>query len=78
MLGERYAVENNFQIERHLADWKKYGRSAGPKRNKLMAEDGDYIICFWDGKSRGTKSLLSYAEKFKKPIKIKYVTANPV
>lgn len=64
LLGERYALENNFQIEKHPADWEKYGLSAGPKRNKQMAAKGDYIICFCDGKSRGTKSLLSYAEKF--------------
>ena len=32
MLGERYAVENGFRIERYLAEWTKYGRSAGPKK----------------------------------------------
>ena len=54
MLGERYARENGFRIERYPADWKQYGKSAGPRRNMQMAEAGDDIICFWDGKSRGT------------------------
>ncbi len=71
MLGERYAKENGFKVERYLADWDKYGKSAGPKRNKHMAEIGDYIICFWDGQSRGTKSMIEFAKGLSKPVKIK-------
>ena len=72
-LGERYAAENGLKLERHPADWEKYGKSAGPKRNKKMAEIGDYVICFWDGKSRGTKSMIEYAKKLEKPIRIKMI-----
>ncbi len=72
-LGEQYAKENNYEIEIYPADWKKYGRSAGPKRNKQMAENCDYVICFWDGKSKGTKSMINYAKMFNKPIKIKRI-----
>ena len=52
LLGERYAEENSFKIERYIAEWDKYGRGAGPKRNKIMADESDYIICFWDGIQR--------------------------
>lgn len=72
-LGERYAKENGYAIEYYPAEWDKYGKSAGPKRNEKMAKVGDYVICFWDGKSRGTKSMIEYAKKFNKPIRIKYV-----
>jgi hypothetical protein len=72
-LGERYAVENNLGIERYPAQWERFGRAAGPIRNKTMVENSDLIICFWDSKSRGTKSLLSLAEKYNKTIKIKYI-----
>ena len=72
-LGERYAKENGFEIERYSADWKKYGRAAGPKRNKQMAQIADLVICFWDGQSRGTKSMISYAKEFNKPIMIKRI-----
>ena len=72
-LGERYAAENGFETEIYPAVWEKYGRAAGPKRNKKIAEISDYIICFWDGKSKGTKSLLSFAEKAGKPVKIKLI-----
>lgn len=72
-LGERYAEENGLQVERYPADWKTYGKSAGPRRNKQMAEIGDYIICFWDEKSKGTKSMIYYAQEYNKPIRIKKI-----
>lgn len=73
MLGEKYANENGFRIERYSADWQKYGKSAGPKRNLQMAKACDYVICFWDGKSRGTATMIYYAKRFKKPLKIKRI-----
>ncbi len=72
-LGERYAIENGYAVERYPADWKKYGRSAGPKRNEKMAEIADYVICFWDGKSCGTQSMIKYAKEYNKILKIKYI-----
>lgn len=73
LLGERYAEENGLEIERYPADWKTYGRSAGPRRNMQMAEVSDYVICFWDEKSKGTKSMIDYACKCGKPVKIKKI-----
>lgn len=73
MLGERYASENNYQIERYPAQWAKYGKSAGPKRNKKMVEISDMIICFWDGESRGTKSTIEFAKSLLKNVKIKMI-----
>ena len=72
-LGERYAEENGFKVEKYPADWVRYGRSAGPRRNRQMAEISDYVICFWDGESRGTRSMIESARKFGKPVKIKRI-----
>ena len=72
-LGERYAKENGYNIEYYPAEWEKYGRSAGPLRNKKMAEIADYVICFWDGKSKGTKSMIEKTKKLGKPIFIKWL-----
>ena len=58
LMGERYAKEKGYSLETYPADWKKYGRAAGPIRNKQMAEMCDYVICFWDGKSKGTWSMI--------------------
>ncbi len=70
-LGERYATENGFKVERYPAEWDRYGKEAGPKRNRKMAERADFVICFWDGKSRGTKSMIEYAKLNDKPTRIK-------
>ncbi len=72
-IGERYADENGFEVEEHPADWEKYGRSAGPRRNREMAQVADYVICFWDGESRGTKSMIECAQQYGKPLKIKKI-----
>lgn len=73
MLGEKYASENGFSVERYSADWQKYGKSAGPKRNLQMAKACDYVICFWDGKSHGTANMISCAKELKKPLKVKRI-----
>jgi len=72
-IGERYAKENGLIVEKYPANWQKYGKSAGPRRNKYMAEISDYIICFWNGQSKGTKSLIGYAKMYNKPIRIKKI-----
>ena len=72
-LGERYAKENGFKIELYPAHWEKYGKSAGPKRNEQMAKVADCVICFWDKRSPGTKSMIGFAKEYNKPIKIKII-----
>ena len=60
-LGERYAKENYMSLKQFPADWKKYGKSAGYRRNIQMAEYADALIAFWDGKSKGTKHMIDIA-----------------
>lgn len=72
-MAEKYAKENGFSLEIHPAEWEKYGRAAGPKRNEKMVLLADCVIAFWDGKSRGTKSLISFAEDRQKPMQIKNI-----
>lgn len=72
-IGERYATENGFAIERYPANWEKYGRSAGPRRNMQMTIACDLVICFWDGKSRGSRSMIDCAARFEKPLNFKTI-----
>ena len=74
LLGERYAAERGYAVERHPADWDRYGRSAGPRRNREMVDAADAVIAFWDGESRGTRSLVEYAQQQNKPLRIKKLT----
>lgn len=72
-LGERYATEHNLPIERYPADWERYGRGAGPRRNEQMAKVADGVLVFWDGKSRGTQSMIKCAQKCNKPCQVVYI-----
>ena len=54
-LGEKIANRQNISIKMFSADWNKYGRSAGPIRNKEMVKYADALIAVWNGKSKGTK-----------------------
>ena len=72
-LGERYANEMNYEIVKYPALWQKYGKGAGVIRNQEMAKDCDLVIVFWDGKSRGTASMIALAEKHNKPVMIKRI-----
>lgn len=48
--------------EKHPADWRLFGRSAGPVRNREMAQMGaDLVLAFWDGKSSGTRGMIEQA-----------------
>ena len=62
-LGERYAMEKGYALEKYPAMWEKYGDAAGPKRNQLMAEIADAAVVFWDGQSSGSKNMIECAEK---------------
>lgn len=62
-IGELYAEKHGLECELYPADWKTYGRAAGPIRNEQMAKVADRLIAFWDGRSRGTKSMINLAKK---------------
>ena len=59
--GELIAIEKDIPVKRFPAEWNKYGRSAGPRRNKVMADYADALIAVWDNKSRGTSNMIDEA-----------------
>ena len=72
-MGETFAKEYNLDLILFPADWKKFGRAAGPKRNAQMAEYATHLLSFWNGESKGTKSMISLAKKNKLEVKVVYV-----
>lgn len=70
-LGEKYASDMSFDLEIFPAEWKKFGKAAGFRRNEQMAEIADGLIAFWDGKSHGTKHMIDIANE--KGLKTKVV-----
>jgi hypothetical protein len=62
-LGEEYAYKNHKRLMQFPADWDTYGKSAGIRRNNLMANYGDALIVVWDGKSKGTQHMIEAARR---------------
>ena len=63
-LAARVAQERGLVVEAWPADWKQYGRAAGPIRNIAMLDSGiDEVIAFPVGESRGTEHTLREARK---------------
>ncbi len=61
LLGEMFAKEIRVPVERFPADWTRFGKSAGYKRNEQMAKVADALVLVWDGKSLGSKHMLDIA-----------------
>jgi hypothetical protein len=70
ILGEKYANDEGFGLEIYPAQWDKYGKRAGYRRNEEMGEIADALIAFWDGKSRGTKHMIDFMSNKNLPVKI--------
>lgn len=69
-MAREYANKHGIRLIEHIPEWEKFGRSAGFKRNKLIIDDCDRVIAFWDGESKGTKSSIDLAKKSNKIAKI--------
>lgn len=49
-------------------DWRKFGRSAGMRRNAEIVDMADEVYAFWDGKSPGTKGCVEIAKRAGKAV----------
>ncbi|SFH76130.1 Protein of unknown function [Pseudobutyrivibrio sp. OR37] len=73
-LAELYAKKHNISLKIFPAEWKKYGKAAGPIRNKQMLdyslEEQSVLIAFWNGRSKGTRNMIERAKNEKTDIRI--------
>ena len=60
-LGIDWANVHGVPTKVFLPDWKTYSKAAGPIRNGIMADNADALIICWDGKSRGSASMIEKA-----------------
>lgn len=61
-LAIQFAKEHQVNLYEVPADWNKYGKSAGYKRNEVMANMSHGLVAFWDGHSKGTKHMIDIAK----------------
>lgn len=65
-----YARKKGIRLREFLPEYKRYGRAAPIVRNKKIVDFADKIIVFWNGSSKGTLSVIKYAEKMGKPTQV--------
>ncbi len=69
-LGEQYALTHDKAIIYMPVtpqEWNKYGKAAGPMRNRRMAEYCDCAVIIWDGISPGTRNMIDEMIRVGKP-----------
>ena len=69
-IASGYANDHHLKLIEYKAEWNKYGKGAGFIRNKLIIDECDEVIAFWDGSSKGTKSSIELARKVNKHVTI--------
>jgi hypothetical protein len=57
--GKLWAKSNNIPVKSFPANWDKFGKSAGYKRNQQMAQYSDSLVIFPGGK--GTEHMFNIA-----------------
>lgn len=72
-LGEHWARDNNKPVQQYPANWEVFGKSAGYRRNEVMASHADALIAVWDGVSKGTAHMINIMKAQHKPVHIYYV-----
>lgn len=69
-LGEIYATNNLIKIKKFIPDWDKHGKAGGHIRNRQMGDYATNLVAFWNDKSKGTKGMVDYMTKLKKPFRV--------
>lgn len=65
-----YAKERGYEVAKFPAEWDRYGKSAGYRRNEEMARHADALVAFWDGESRGTRHMIDIACSKGMPVRV--------
>ena len=60
-LGEQFAKNHNIPLFVFKANWDKYGKMAGPIRNREMAKYATHLIVFIANDSKGSKDMYNVA-----------------
>lgn len=66
-LGNLWARAKGVPVKYFPAEWKRYGRGAGPIRNKQMLDYADALIVFIWNNSRGSENMLAQTLAARKP-----------
>ena len=66
-LAEVWAATMGYPVTTFPADWKTYGRAAGPKRNEQIADYIDALLAI-PGRGTGTRDMIRRARARELPV----------
>lgn len=69
-LAKLYAQQHNISLQEILPNYAAFGRLAPILRNNQIVRQADFVLCLWDGKSKGTGHVLSLCMELGKPCKV--------
>jgi hypothetical protein len=69
-LGCKYGNEHHHHVIEIHAEWNSDGKRAGFLRNEKMLALADAVVCFWDGKSSGTKHMIDISKAKGIPVRV--------
>ncbi len=73
--ARNYALARGLHVATMPALWNEYGRSAGPRRNKMMlALQPTIVYAYPSGDSRGTRGMIRLAKDAGIPVVVFEVT----
>jgi hypothetical protein len=67
-LGYRWAWKHAVTHQLFRAEWERFGKAAGVRRNHQLAQTGDVLVVFSDGPSPGTAHLIQCMQALGKPM----------
>lgn len=69
-VAEEVAKARGLTVQVFPAEWRKYGRGAGIKRNRDIILHADVVLAFWNGNSPGTEHSIQLAKSLGKPVQV--------
>jgi hypothetical protein len=70
-LAAEFAADHALPCRTFPADWQRHGKRAGILRNlRMLDEEPDLVIAFWDGESKGTAHTIGEARRRGVPVEI--------
>jgi YspA, cpYpsA-related SLOG family len=68
LLGYRWAWKHAVKHQLFRADWERFGKAAGVRRNHQLAQAGDVLVVFGHTTSPGTAHLIQCIQQLGKPV----------
>ena len=67
-LGYRWAWKHTVRHQLFRAEWERFGKPAGVRRNHHMAQAGDVLVVCGDDPSPGTAHMIACMRALGKPV----------